>query len=66
MVHRNRLAGFQEIPNVQVDSFPYIREGFFVAVPPTMAALESGAISVPSVATIFEFIPTTTSNYLMA
>jgi hypothetical protein len=25
LVHRNRLAGFQEILNVQVDSFPYIR-----------------------------------------
>jgi hypothetical protein len=56
LVHRNRLAGFQEILNVQVDSFAYIRQGFFVAMTPSMATFEGGAISVPSVATVFEFV----------
>jgi hypothetical protein len=56
LILRNRLAGFEQILNVQVDSFPYIRQGFFVAMSPTMAAFESGAIGMPRVSTVFEFV----------
>ncbi len=56
LVHRNRLPGFQQVLNVQVDSFAYIRQRFFIAMSPSMATPEGGARRVPSVPSILEFV----------